>query len=101
VLPSHQKKSVLQSRLVTTLYSRYSMALQRYENRHRDSGVTAYEIGDDYIKVEFADGPLYLYTHDVPGPRKVERMKRLARQGRGLSTYISRNVRDRYASRLR
>lgn len=77
------------------------MALRRYKNRHHDSGVTAYEIGDDYIKVEFADGPLYLYTHDVPGPREVEQMKKLAMEGKGLSTFISRNVKDKYASRLR
>lgn len=34
------------------------MALHRYQNRGRNSGVTAYAIGDDYIKVEFADGKL-------------------------------------------
>lgn len=77
------------------------MALQRYRNRHLNSGVTAYEIGDDYIKVEFADGPLYLYTHTIPGMRKVEQMKKLALSGKGLSSFISRNVRDEYASRLR
>ena len=77
------------------------MALRRYKKRHHDSGVTAYEIGDDYIKVEFADGPLYLYTHEVPGTREVEQMKKLAMEGKGLSTFISRNVKDKYASRLR
>lgn len=77
------------------------MTLRRYKNRHHDSGVTAYEIGDDYIKVEFAEGPLYLYTHEIPGARKVEQMKKLAMEGKGLSTYISRNVRDKYACRLR
>lgn len=77
------------------------MALHRYQNRGRNSGVTAYEIGDDYIKVEFAEGPLYLYTYNIPGVRKVEQMKKLALQGRGLSTFISQNVRDQYASRLR
>lgn len=77
------------------------MALHRYKNRHHDSGVTAYEIGDDYIKVEFAEGPLYLYTHDMPGAAQVEQMKKLALRGEGLSTYISRHVRDAYASRLR
>lgn len=34
------------------------MALHRYQNRGRNSGVTAYAIGDNYIKVEFADGKL-------------------------------------------
>jgi hypothetical protein len=77
------------------------MVLHRYQNRHRDSGVTAFEIGNDYIKVEFAGGPLYVYNHETPGTRHVERMKRLALQGQGLSTYISRNVREKYAERLR
>ena len=77
------------------------MVLQCYKNRHRDSGVSAFEIGDDYIKVEFIDGPLYLYNHEVPGPRKVAAMKKLALDGEGLSTYISRHVRNQYASRLR
>jgi hypothetical protein len=77
------------------------MTLQRYKNRSSCSGVSAYEIGEDYIKVEFADGPLYLYNHQTPGMRKVEKMKRLAVAGKGLSTFISRNVRDDYAARLR
>lgn len=90
------------ARLTPSLnFWRSSMTLQRYKNRHHNSGVTAFEIGDDYIKVEFADGPLYLYTHSTPGMRKVEQMKKLALAGEGLSTFISRHVRDQYASRLR
>ena len=77
------------------------MVLQHYKNRSSNSGVTAYEIGDDYIKVEFAEGPLYLYTHSTPGMHKVEHMKKLALAGKGLSSFISRKVRDQYASRLR
>ena len=77
------------------------MVFHRYRNFARTSGVSAYEIGKDYIKVEFVDGPIYVYNHAIPGPGEVEQMKKLARDGRGLSTFISRNVRDRYASRLR
>lgn len=77
------------------------MVFHRYKNSAGTSGVTAYEIGDDYIKVEFIDGPIYLYTHNIPGTRKVEQMKNLAKTGKGLSTFISQNVRDKYASRLR
>ena len=76
------------------------MALQHYKNHGSNSGVTAYEIGDDYIKVEFADGPLYLYTYTSTGMREVEQMKKLAMDGKGLSTFISRHVRN-YAARLR
>jgi len=78
-----------------------NMTFRSYQNRHHDSGVAAYEIGDDYITVEFVGGPLYMYTHKIPGAGHVEHMKKLAAQGRGLSTYISREVKDRYAERLR
>jgi hypothetical protein len=77
------------------------MALRRYKNLHRDSGVTAYEIGEDSIKVEFEDQSLYLYTHDATGVANVEKMKQLALSGQGLSTFISQRVKNRYASRLR
>ena len=77
------------------------MVFHRYKNFAHTSGVTAYEIGNDYIKVEFVDGPIYVYNHAIPGPGEVEQMKKLALNGRGLSTFISRNVRDKYASRLR
>lgn len=77
------------------------MALRRYHNRGRNSGVSAYETGEDYIKVEFVDGDLYLYTDDSAGHDAVARMKQLATRGEGLSTFISQHVRDRYAAKLR
>jgi len=77
------------------------MALRRYRNRGRNSGVSAYETGEDYIKIEFVDGDLYLYTDASAGPETIARMKQLAASGEGLSTFISQHVRDRYAARLR
>lgn len=77
------------------------MALRRYHNRGHNSGVTAYEAGEDYIKVEFVDGGLYLYTDDSAGPDAIVQMKQLASRGEGLSTFISQHVRDRYATKLR
>lgn len=77
------------------------MALHRYKNLGSNSGVIAYEIGEDNIKVEFEDHSLYLYTHDVTGAGNVEHMKELALSGKGLSTFISQKVKNRYASRLR
>lgn len=71
-----------------------------YENLHPNSGVTAYEIGDEYIAVQFKSGDTYLYTYHKPGRQHVEQMKELAAQGRGLSTYISRVVRDDFESKL-
>lgn len=73
--------------------------MRRYRNLSGDSGVVAYEIGQDWIKVKFVDGGIYLYTYDSAGAIRVEAMKGLAIAGRGLSTYISRHVGKAYAYR--
>lgn len=72
-----------------------------YQNPGNNSGVTAYETGADYIKVEFMNDDVYLYTYASTGRRDIEQMKRLAGRGEGLSTFISQHVRDRYAAKLR
>jgi hypothetical protein len=71
--------------------------VERYENRDGDSGVASYEIGPDFIRVQFRGGSTYVYSYARPGAQHVERMKELARAGLGLSTYISQNVRTAYA----
>lgn len=75
------------------------MGVERYKNLSGNSGVAAYEIGEDSIKVEFRDGHRYLYTYQSAGKENIEHMKELAITGRGLNTFISRYVRKRYASR--
>jgi hypothetical protein len=74
--------------------------LKRYANRTGQSGVRQFAIGPEAILIEFANGVMYLYDYTTPGERDVERMKALALKGAGLSTYISRHVRDRYAHKL-
>jgi hypothetical protein len=69
----------------------------RYENLDGDSGVEAYDAGTDFIDVQFRTGMTYHYDHTAPGELHVRRMKQLAIDGRGLSSYISRHVRGRYA----
>lgn len=71
--------------------------MERYQNLEGDSGVTSFESGPDYIKVRFRNGVTYVYDYVRPGVAHVERMKDLARTGRGLSTYISRYVRAAFA----
>ena len=73
---------------------------RRYRNQGGNSGVVAYALLPDAIAVQFADGRVYLYNHDCPGRRHVARMKAIAREGQGLSTYISRHVGNRFAARL-
>lgn len=74
--------------------------MKRYANASGHSGVTAYEIRPDAITVAFRDGGVYRYTYASAGRDNVERMKLLAAAGRGLSTFITRSVRDRYAEQL-
>ncbi|RZA00391.1 MAG: hypothetical protein EOP11_18375 [Proteobacteria bacterium] len=69
--------------------------MEAYKNKA--SGVTGYIIGKDYIKVRFGHAAVYTYDYDSASEIRVERMKRLARAGKGLSSYISQVVRGDYA----
>ena len=80
---------------------RVGAVMQRYRDWDRDSGVEAYEIGEESITVQFQDGSAYLYTFTVTGRSHVERMITLAQQGDGLNAYINEAVGKRYARRLR
>ena len=76
--------------------------MQQYKNLSGSSGVMAYECGSDYIQVRFRnDDYIYLYNYSKPGRQNTEKMKRLARGGRGLSTFISREIRENYASKFK
>lgn len=69
-----------------------------YGNFSSDSGVIAYEIGSDFIKVQFRhSAKLYVYDSWKPGLSHVQRMQSLAAAGRGLSTYISQHVKKNYS----
>jgi hypothetical protein len=73
--------------------------MKKYENKAGNSGVEGYETGADYIIVKFKDGILYLYTDEVTGRNNVEQMKLLAAKGLGLSTFISKHVKSKYAAK--
>lgn len=74
--------------------------MRRYKNRSGRSGIQAFESGPEFIRIRFRNEDLiYIYNYTQPGKTDVEVMKRLAEAGRGLSTYISRYVRERYADR--
>lgn len=62
-----------------------------YADINGDSGVSSYNIGDDYIDVTFKKGGTYRYTHASAGKVAVEQMKMLAKSGDGLNSYINRN----------
>ena len=71
----------------------------RYQNG--ESGVQFYDCGDDFIRIQFADGTVYLYTYGSAGSSNIEEMKRLAQIGKGLNTFINKNVRGNFAKRER
>jgi len=75
--------------------------MERYRNIGGDSGVAGYENGPDYIRVQFSDGAVYLYTYASAGSNNIEEMKRLAAAGEGLNAFIIKNVRKRYAKKER
>jgi len=70
--------------------------MEAYANLGGDSNITAYEIGPNYIAVQFADGSIYRYTDASAGPDNVATMKSLARAGQGLNSFINKNVRYKY-----
>jgi hypothetical protein len=74
--------------------------MKRYRNLSGDSGVVAYDIGKDYVDVKFRNGDVYRYDRDTPGADHIENMKLLALAGKGLSSYISRFVKGRYARKI-
>ena len=72
--------------------------LTTYRRLSGDSGVLAYRSGASQISVKFVDGSVYTYTDASAGAQHIETMKQLAQAGQGLSGYISKHVRDNYAS---
>ncbi len=75
--------------------------MERYKNLGGDSSVSAYEVGQGAINVQFSDGWLYLNTTQSAGAANISEMQRLASLGRGLNSYISRFVRKGYAKKWR
>ena len=74
--------------------------MPHYQHARR-TGVQSYEIGPESIDVEFSSGWVYHFSYQKPGPERVERMKRLAESGQGLSTFISKHVKNRFEYRRR
>ncbi|WP_348268911.1 hypothetical protein P8936_07000 [Edaphobacter paludis] len=74
--------------------------MQPYKNLSGTSGVVAFEAGDDHINIEFEGKQRYRYDYTIPGKKEVETMKSLAKRSKGLATFISKNVRERFAAKL-
>ncbi len=74
--------------------------MTRYGNQGGDSGISAYEIQEDGIIVQFTNGGQYLYTNASAGVGNIAKMKELAVKGEGLNSFIMKNTRTAYASKL-
>ena len=73
--------------------------MEKYLNRSGESGVTDFEIGDDYIDVKFeGKSTIYTYNNYLNGKFHIDNMKELAVSGTGLCRYIVGNpsVRNNY-----
>ena len=71
--------------------------MERYRNSGGDSGVYAYEISSDYIRVKFSGtSRTYTYSYSKAGRSHVEQMKVLAQSGSGLNSYINKHVKFLY-----
>ena len=70
--------------------------MTKYKNLSGESGIIAYEIGSDFIRLQFEDKEIYLYTEDSTGAEHIAKMKELAEKGRGLNTYVNQHVRGKY-----
>ena len=69
--------------------------LQHYLDLNHDSGVANYEIGNEFIRVQFKKtSKVYTYSYSSAGYQHVENMKQLARYGDGLNAYINQHTRQ-------
>lgn len=75
--------------------------MESYKDIDGDSGVVGFEVGPDFIRVHFSTGSVYLFTAASAGAQNIEQMKKLARAGNGLNSFIVKNVRTKYAEKSR
>ncbi len=70
--------------------------MEPYRNIAGGSGVQAYEIGAEYVTIEFSDGAIYRYSYASAGQENVEHLKGLATAGQGLNTFLNTTLSKMY-----
>ena len=75
--------------------------MERYKNLSGDSKVVRYHIAKDAMTIRFADCSVYIYTNQSADPGNISKMKSLANVGKGLGTFISAHLKDRFARKIR
>ena len=75
--------------------------LALYKNLSKASKVVRYEILKDRVTVRFVDNSVYIYSNQSATPGNIEKMKTLAMAGKGLSTFIDTNLKDKWMTKVR
>jgi hypothetical protein len=78
--------------------------MEPYGNLSGNSSVEAYEIGDDYIQIKFypttgLSRTNYKFTKESVGEENFEKMKEMAKEGRGLNHFVKYSVRELYSEK--
>jgi hypothetical protein len=74
---------------------------KRYKNVSGKSTVSKYEIEKDAMNIIFKNGSAYRYTNQSSEPGNISKMKDLAHAGKGLGTFITDTVKDRFCRKIR
>lgn len=76
--------------------------MKPYTDLNGDSGISAYDYGNDWITVQFKHGGTYSYQSSAIGAQHISAMKQLADAGDGLNAYINTNptVKNGYSSKF-
>ena len=74
--------------------------MEKYRDIDGNSGISTYEVGDDFIIVCFKKGGMYLYNYSITGSNHVNKMIELARMGDGLNRYINLNIEHASARKI-
>jgi len=72
-----------------------------YKNVSGDSKVVRYHLAKDAVTIRFADRSVYIYTNQSTDPATIKKMKTLALAGKGLGTFITSTVKDRFSRKVR
>lgn len=62
-----------------------------YKNHNCFSSIKYYDYGKDWIRIELVTGENRTYTHEKSGKSNVRKMKRFAKRGKGLGSFIESN----------
>jgi hypothetical protein len=71
--------------------------MKRYANKDKTSPITHFAIESDRIVIWYTEIPEpYIYTQSKIGKLHLQELINRAISGRGLSTYINQNVKEKF-----